>query len=41
MNANYPPDWTYADFAPQLRAELFGDYRAFFFYLILEKFILL
>ncbi len=41
MNANYPPDWTYADFAPQLRAELFGDYREFFFYLILEKFILL
>jgi hypothetical protein len=24
MNRTYPPDWTYADFAAQFRAELFG-----------------
>ncbi len=24
MNKNYPADWTYADFAPQFRAELYG-----------------
>jgi hypothetical protein len=24
MNKNYPPDWTYADFAAQFRAELYG-----------------
>ncbi|CAF1379570.1 unnamed protein product [Adineta steineri] len=23
MNKNYPPDWTYADFAPQFRAEFY------------------
>ena len=25
MEKNYPPDWTYADFAGQFRAELFGQ----------------
>jgi hypothetical protein len=24
MSKNYPPDWTYADFANQFRAELYG-----------------
>jgi hypothetical protein len=24
MNKNYPADWTYADFAAQFRAELYG-----------------
>lgn len=24
MKKNYPPSWTYADFAAQFRAELFG-----------------
>ncbi len=24
MNKNYPPDWTYADFAAQFHAELYG-----------------
>jgi hypothetical protein len=39
---NYPADWTYADFARELRAEFFGNYKAFFFFdLISEKFILL
>jgi alpha-L-fucosidase len=27
MNKNYPPDWTYADFAAQFRAELYGKYK--------------
>ena len=27
MNANYPPDFTYADFAPQFRAEFFDPYQ--------------
>ncbi|CAF3984079.1 unnamed protein product, partial [Rotaria sordida] len=26
MNKNYPPDWTYADFAAQFHAELYGNY---------------
>jgi hypothetical protein len=26
MNQYYPPDWTYADFAAQFRAELWGKY---------------
>jgi hypothetical protein len=30
MNATYPPDWTYADFAAQFRAELYGNYRSLF-----------
>ena len=25
MAKNFPPDWTYADFAQQFRAELFGS----------------
>ncbi|CAF1296718.1 unnamed protein product [Rotaria sp. Silwood1] len=25
MNKNYPPDWTYADFAAQFHAELYSD----------------
>ncbi len=25
MNKTYPPDWTYADFAAQFRAEFFGN----------------
>ena len=24
MNRTYPPDWTYADFAAQFRAEFYG-----------------
>jgi alpha-L-fucosidase len=24
MNKNYPPDWTYQDFAEQFRAEFYG-----------------
>jgi hypothetical protein len=26
VNKNYPSDWTYADFANQFRAELYGEY---------------
>ena len=26
MNQYYPPDWTYADFAAQFRAEFYGKY---------------
>ena len=25
MNRTYPPDWTYADFATQFRAEFYGN----------------
>jgi len=25
MNKTYPPDWTYADFASEFRAEFFGN----------------
>lgn len=25
MNKNYPPDWTYADFAAQFHAEFYGE----------------
>jgi hypothetical protein len=25
MNKTYPPDWTYADFAAQFRAEFYGN----------------
>ncbi len=31
MNITYPPDWTYADFAAEFRAEFYGKYRSFFF----------
>ncbi len=34
MNATYPPDWTYADFAAQFRAEFYGNQRSLFFYLV-------
>jgi hypothetical protein len=27
MNKYYPPDWTYANFGPQFRADLYGEYR--------------
>ena len=27
MNRTYPPDWTYADFAAQFRAEFYGTYK--------------
>jgi hypothetical protein len=27
MNKNYPQDWTYADFASQFHAELYGEYK--------------
>ncbi len=27
MNKTYPPDWTYADFAAQFRAEFYGNYK--------------
>jgi len=27
MNKTYPPDWTYADFAAQFRAEFYGRYK--------------
>jgi hypothetical protein len=30
MNKNYPSDWTYADFASQFHAELYGKYRSFY-----------
>ncbi len=30
MNKNYPPDWTYADFAAQFHAELYGWYRTIY-----------
>jgi hypothetical protein len=26
MKKYYPPDWTYANFASQFRAELYGEY---------------
>ncbi len=26
MNKFYPPDWTYANFGPQFRADLYGEY---------------
>ncbi len=29
MNKTYPPDWTYADFAAQFRAEFYGKYKSF------------
>jgi alpha-L-fucosidase len=29
MNKTYPPDWTYADFAAQFRAEFYGNCRLF------------
>jgi alpha-L-fucosidase len=29
MNKTYPPDWTYADFAAEFRAEFYGKYRSF------------
>jgi len=32
MNRTYPPDWTYADFAAQFRAELYGKHTSFFYY---------
>jgi alpha-L-fucosidase len=32
MNKTYPSDWTYADFAAQFRAELYGKYGSFFSY---------
>ncbi|CAF1299589.1 unnamed protein product [Adineta steineri] len=25
MNKNYPPDWTYANFGPQFRADLYSE----------------
>lgn len=34
MNKTYPPDWTYADFAPEFRAELYGEYKSFLFYFL-------
>jgi hypothetical protein len=34
MNKTYPPDWTYADFAAQFRAELYGKYKLFWFYFL-------
>jgi hypothetical protein len=30
MNKTYPSDWTYADFAAEFRAELYGNYRSLF-----------
>jgi alpha-L-fucosidase len=30
MNNTYPPDWTYADFAAEFRAEFFGKSTLFF-----------
>jgi len=32
MNKNYPPDWTYADFAAQFRAEFYGKCKSFSYY---------
>ena len=40
MNKTYPPDWTYADFAAQFRAEFFGNYTALIFCPIFEKNVL-
>ncbi len=34
MNKTYPPDWTYADFASEFRAEFYGKCRSFFSYFI-------
>ncbi len=41
MNKTYPSDWTYADFAAQFRAELYGKYESFFSYLIPKNQVLL
>jgi len=37
MEKFYPPDWTYADFAAEFRAELFGIHRSFFSYFFVSK----
>lgn len=29
MNKTYPPDWTYADFAAQFRAEFYGTQKSY------------
>lgn len=34
MNKNYPSDWTYADFASQFRAELYGRFVEIMFLFI-------
>jgi hypothetical protein len=34
MNETYPPDWTYADFAAQFRAELYGKNTSVFYYFL-------
>ena len=36
MNRTYPPDWTYADFASQFRAEFYSKYRSLFSYFSLN-----
>ncbi len=40
MEKFYPPDWTYADFAAQFRAELFGKHRSFFSYFLSKNYLL-
>jgi hypothetical protein len=37
MEKFYPPDWTYADFAAQFRAELYGKHRSFFSFFSIKK----
>ncbi len=41
MNRTYPPDWTYADFAAEFRAEFYGKLRSFFFSFFAKKHFLL
>ncbi len=33
MNKTYPPDWTYADFAAEFRAEFYSNYDIILFVL--------
>lgn len=37
MNKTYPSDWTYADFANQFRAELYGTYPEMFSYVYIDS----
>jgi alpha-L-fucosidase len=37
MEKFYPPDWTYADFAAQFRAELYGKRTSFFSFFFVSK----
>jgi alpha-L-fucosidase len=37
MEKFYPPEWTYVDFAPEFRAELYGKHRSFFSLFFVSK----